>query len=347
METKRKEIRDVTIEELKEFFLEKGEKPFRAQQAYDWIWKKQAHSFDEMSNLSKEIRAEMKKHFDFNSLTIDVIQKSADGTQKIRFKTFDGHFIESVLIPTPHRLTACISSQIGCSLTCKFCATGKMERERNLFFYEIFDQAAFVNQLCLKEHDKKLTNIVYMGMGEPLLNYKSVMKSVGQITSPNGMAMSPSRLTVSTAGIAKQIRQMGDDKVKFNVALSLHAADDEKRSKLMPINDTNNLKEVIDALDYYFSKTKNTITYEYLLLDGVNDSLEDAKNLVKLYRRVPSMINVIEYNPVFGVPYEKTREKKFDEFIDYLTKQKVNVRVRRSRGKDIDAACGQLANKCK
>ena len=341
----KKDIRHLTLEEIKNELTKIGEKPFRAQQIWDWLWKKNVRSIDEMSNLTKELRQFLKDNFSFRSITTDHVQVSTDGTQKFRFKTFDGHSIEGVLIPTSTRLTACISSQVGCSLTCKFCATGKLERKRNLFFDEIFDQVAIINQKALEVYDKKLTNIVYMGMGEPLLNYKNVMESISYITDVNAMAMSPSRITVSTSGIAKQIKQLADDNAKFNLALSLHAADDIKRSKMMPINDSNNIAELTEALDYYFKKTKIALTYEYILFDGVNDGIEDVMNLTKLCRRIPSKVNIIEYNTVEGTAFRKPDDEKFEKFITQLQKNKVNVRVRRSRGKDIDAACGQLANK--
>ncbi len=341
----KKEIRDLTLDDIKNELQTIGEKAFRAQQIWDWLWVKQVRSIDDMSNLSKELRQHLKNEFAFRTITTDKIQVSEDGTQKFRFKTFDGHSIEGVLIPTTNRLTACISSQVGCSLTCKFCATGKLGRIRNLYFDEIFDQVAIINQKAMEVYEKKLTNIVFMGMGEPLLNYKSVMKAIDFITSPNAMAMSPSRITVSTAGIAKQIRQLADDNAKFNLALSLHAADDIKRSKMMPINDSNNLKELVEALDYYFKKTKIAVTYEYILFEGINDTLEDVMNIAKMCKRIPSKVNVIEYNTVDGTGFRKPDEGNFDKFIEQLQKNKVNVRVRKSRGKDIDAACGQLANK--
>ncbi len=340
-----KNIRELSLEDIKSEVAKLNEKSFRAQQIWDWLWKKQVRLVDDMSNLPKELRNYFKENFSFHALQTDHIQVSEDGTQKFRFKTFDGHFIEGVLIPTSTRLTACISSQVGCSLTCRFCATGKLGRERNLDFDEIFDQVAIINQKAVEVYDKKITNIVYMGMGEPLLNYKNVMRSIHFITLPDALAMSPSRITVSTAGIAKQIIQLADDNAKFNLALSLHAADDLKRSKMMPINDNNNLESLIAALDYYFLKTKLPITYEYILFHNINDGLDDIQNLTKLCRRIPSKINVIEYNTVEGTNFRKPDEKKFEQFIAALEKNKVNVRVRRSRGKDIDAACGQLANK--
>ncbi len=341
-----KNIRSLSLPELKEYFESIGDKKFRAIQTYEWLWKKNARSFDDMSNLSLELRKKLAEDFELNTMTIDLTQQSSDGTLKSRFKTHDGHLLEGVIIPTEKRNTACVSSQIGCSLVCKFCATGLMDRKRNLHFDEIYDQVAILNEQSIKTYGTGLTNIVYMGMGEPLLNYSNVLKSIERITATDSMAMSPKRITVSTAGVAKMIRQLGDDKVRFNLALSLHAANDEKRNTIMAINETNNIAALTEALNYFYEQTKNDITLEYVLLKGVNDGLEDADELVKVYRKIPThLINVIEFNPVSEIPYLKSDEDTTQAFTDHLAKHRVNVRVRRSRGKDIDAACGQLANK--
>ena len=341
-------IRAFSLQELKEYFESIGDKKFRAIQAYEWLWKKNARNFDEMSNLSLGLRSKLAEDFDMNAITVDATQLSNDGTLKSRFKTFDGHLIEGVLIPTEKRNTACVSSQIGCSLTCKFCATGMMDRKRNLTFDEIYDQVAILNEQSEKLYGKKLSNIVFMGMGEPLLNYKNVLKSIDRITAADSMAMSPKRITVSTAGVAKMIRQLADDQVKFNLALSLHAPTDKKREEIMPINETNTIELLIEALNYFYDKTKNDITLEYILFKDRNDSIKDADDLVKIYRQVPThLVNVIEYNPVAGAEFIKPEEDITQLFTDHLAKNKVNVRLRRSRGKDIDAACGQLANKDK
>lgn len=341
-----KNIREFSLPELKVFFEEIGDKKFRAIQTYEWLWKKNARSFDDMTNLSLELRKKLAEQFEMKPITVDVTQSSNDGTLKSRFKTFDGHLMEGVIIPTEKRNTACVSSQIGCSLSCKFCATGLMERMRNLSFDEIYDQVAILNEQSLIHYGTGLTNIVYMGMGEPLLNYKNVLKSIERITASDSMAMSPKRITVSTAGVAKMIKQLGDDGVRFNLALSLHAATDEKRNRIMGINETNNIEALVEALNYFYNKTKNDITLEYVLLNGENDSLEDAEELVKVYRKIPThLVNVIEYNSVAGIDFVKSGEDQTQIFTDYLATKKVNVRVRRSRGKDIDAACGQLANK--
>jgi 23S rRNA (adenine2503-C2)-methyltransferase len=341
-----KNIRHLSLQELELYFEELGEKKFRAKQVYEWLWQKNAMSFADMTNLSKDLRQKLGETFTLPVLSIDATQYSADGTVKSRFKTHDGHMVEGVLIPTTSRFTACVSSQIGCSLTCKFCATGYIERKRNLEFDEIYDEVVLINQQCERIHGKKLSNIVFMGMGEPLLNYKNVLKAIERITSPDGLAMSPRRITVSTAGVAKGIRQLGDDKVKFKLALSLHAANDAKRHEIMPINDSNNIKTLIEALNHFYKQTGNEITFEYILFKDFNDSLKDADELIKLYRQVPAdLINIIEYNPIDFARFEKPDEAKVQAFMEYLEKHRVNVRLRRSRGKDIAAACGQLANK--
>lgn len=346
LKTMRRNIRTLSLAELEEYFGEMGEKKFRARQVYEWIWQKQAQSIDSMTNLSKDLRQRLKDDFSLPALTIDATQYSSDGTVKSRFRTHEGHLVEGVLIPTTDRYTACVSSQIGCSLSCKFCATGYIERKRNLDFDEIYDEVVLLNQQSEKMHGRKLTNIVFMGMGEPLLNYKNVLRAIERITSPDGLAMSPRRITVSTAGVAKMIRQLGDDNVKFKLALSLHAANDRKRHEIMPINDTNNIASLVDALNYFYKKTKNEITFEYILFKDFNDSLQDADELIKIYRQVPAdLVNIIEYNPIDLAKFEKPEEVKVEAFMNYLAKHRVNARLRRSRGKDIDAACGQLANK--
>lgn len=346
MNTAKKNIRHLTLPDIEAYFAAANEKKFRAKQVYEWIWQKGAGSFNDMTNLSKELRQKLSDDFSFPALTVNTTQYSADGTIKSRFQTFDGHLVEGVLIPADDRKTACVSSQIGCSLSCKFCATGYMERKRNLGFDEIYDQVVLINQQCERVYEKKLSNIVFMGMGEPLLNYKHVLKAIERITSPDGLAMSPRRITVSTAGVAKQIRQLGDDKVKFKLALSLHAANDIKRHEIMPVNDTNNIKSLVEALNYFYKQTGNEITFEYILFKNFNDSLKDAEELTRIYRQVPAdLVNIIEYNPIDFASFTKPDEQTLQQFMKYLEKNKVNARVRRSRGKDIDAACGQLANK--
>ena len=339
-------IRDLSLEQLETYFESIGEKKFRVKQVYEWLWQKHAFSFDDMTNLSKDLRSKLSADFSFPALKIDTVQTSDDGTVKSRFKTFDGHAIEGVLIPTEERKTACVSSQIGCSLSCKFCATGYMDRKRNLNFDEIYDQVVLINQQSEKNFEKKLSNIVFMGMGEPLLNYNNVLKAIAKITAEDGLFMSPKRITVSTAGVAKQIKKLGDDKVRFKLAVSLHAANDKKRNEIMPINETNDIESLIEALNHFYKQTGNEITFEYILLKNFNDSQKDAEELIKIYRQVPAdLVNIIEYNPIDAFQFTKPDEESIQNFMGHLEKNRVNARLRRSRGKDIDAACGQLANK--
>src|SRR6476646_2966193 len=294
-----KNIRQLSLPDLEQYFIAMGEKKFRAHKVWEWLWQKHAHSFADMSNLSKELRQKLGDNFSLPGLMVDASQYSADGTIKSRFKTFEGHLCEGVLIPTEDRYTACVSSQIGCSLSCKFCATGYMERKRNLNFDEIYDEVVLINQQSERVHGKKLSNIVFMGMGEPLLNYGNVLKAIERISAEDGLGMSPRRITVSTAGVAKMIKKLGEDKVRFKLALSLHAANDTKRNEIMPINESNNIRSLIDALNYFYKQTKNEITLEYILFNNFNDSQKDADELIKVYRQIPAdLINIIEYNPI-------------------------------------------------
>jgi 23S rRNA (adenine2503-C2)-methyltransferase len=343
-----KDIRAFSKTELEKIFLERGEPRFRAGQVYEWLWKKGAHSFEEMSNLPKPLRQFLSENFSILAIREDKVQHSADGTIKTRFRLHDGHLVESVLIPVPEeaRFTVCVSCQVGCSLTCKFCATGRMKRVRNLDPAEIYDQVLLVNRQCLETYGRPLTNVVYMGMGEPLLAYQNVLDSIGRLTSQEaGLGMSPKRITVSTAGIAKMIKKLADDGVKFNLALSLHAPTDEKRDEIMPINEQNNLDVLMEALEYFHRKTQNRISYEYIAFQNFNDSPGDAAHLARLCRRFPVRVNIIEYNPIEGSDFTKSAEDRIDRFARFLTEQGIMVTLRRSRGKDIDAACGQLANK--
>ena len=342
----KKNIRTLSLDELTKYFETIGEKKFRTKQVWEWLWKKHATSFEDMSNLGKELRQTLSENFSLPVINNNATQYSSDGTIKTRFKTFDGHLVEGVLIPVDERQTACVSSQVGCSLSCKFCATGYMDRKRNLGFDEIYDEVVLLNEMAEKTYGKKLSNIVFMGMGEPLLNYKNVLKAIERITANDGLGMSARRITVSTAGVAKMIRQLGDDGVKFNLALSLHAANDKKRNEIMPINESNNIKALIEALNYFYDKTKNDITFEYILFKGENDSIQDADDLIKIYKQVPvHLVNIIEYNPIDNATFAKPDKDATQKFMDYLAAHRVNVRLRISRGKDIDAACGQLANK--
>lgn len=345
-----KDIRSLTSEELKDAVIALGEKPFRAKQLEEWVWTKSAGSFDEMTNLSKTFRESLKEAYYLKRITLSEKQKSKDGTVKCAFevekkKPTDLSVVEGVLIPTRKRMTACISSQVGCSLACKFCATGRLKLMKNLSAAEMYDQVENIASIARKEFDTNLTNIVYMGMGEPLLNYSNMLESVNRICGTPGLGMSPKRITVSTAGIAKAIKRLGDDGVKFNLALSLHAANDEKRSEIMAINDTNNLQVLAEALQYFHEKTGTRVTFEYIIFKDFNDDIQDARELAEFCKKVPCKINIIEYNPIDDGEFEQADFDKVTRFAKFLEDRNLVVNVRRSRGKDIDAACGQLANK--
>ena len=316
------DIRKISQAQLVDFLLESEEKSFRAKQVYEWLWKKSARSFDEMTNLSLDTRKLLSENYKITPVAVDQMQISNDKTIKSSFKLYDGHKIEGVLIPADDRMTACVSSQVGCSLSCKFCATGYLERKRNLDAAEIYDQVVDINRQSLHHYEKPLTNIVYMGMGEPLLNYSNVLQSIDYITSPDGLGMSSKRITVSTAGIAKMIKKLGDDNVKFNLALSLHAANDLKRSEIMPINETNSLPSLKEALQYFYAQTRNRITFEYIVFKDFNDTLQDAEELFRFTKQVPSKVNLIEYNPIGEADFINTGIDRLEEFSQYLQKRR-------------------------
>ena len=342
---KKIDIRQLNLEDLKLKLTEFGEKPFRANQIYQWLWQKRATTFDEMTNLSLSLRKTVEDNFVINAIQLKEAQKSKDKTIKNAFLLSDDAVVEGVLIPTKKRMTACVSVQVGCSLDCAFCATGKLKRVRNLNPDEIYDQVAIISDQSKIEYDIPLSNIVFMGMGEPLLNYKNVLASIEKITSTNGLGMSPKRITVSTAGIARRITKLADDEVKFNLALSLHAANDQKRNKIMPINESNSLNVLKEAMIYFQQKTNSRPTIEYIIFKDFNDELIDAQELADFCKSFSCKINIIEYNPIDGGKYQQAEAKKVDAFAAYLEAKNIIVNVRRSRGKDIDAACGQLANK--
>lgn len=340
-------VRNLSLSELQESFKAMGEKAFRAKQVFEWLWKKNASTFEEMSNLGKALRSQLEENYFIDKIRLDDEQVSSDKTIKCAFEVEEGKVVEGVLIPTTNRTTACISSQVGCSLSCTFCATGKLKLMRNLTAGEIVDQVVYLRDQAEGRYGKSLSNIVYMGMGEPLLNYKNVLRSTELISSEEGLNISPRRITVSTAGIAKMIKKLGDDEVKFNLALSLHAANDEKRSKIMEINDSNNLAALSEALVYFHEKTGSRVTFEYIIFRDFNDSLMDARELADFSKCVPCKINIIEYNPIDDGIYQRADPEKTKAFAQFLEERNMIVNIRRSRGKDIDAACGQLANKNK
>lgn len=345
--SKKLNIRSLNKDELIEKVVSMGEKAFRAKQIHEWLWKKGVAQFTDMRNIPAQLQQKLADVFSINKLKVEDVQISSDGTIKSAFKLHDGNVVEGVLIPSKSRTTACISTQVGCSLSCSFCATGKLGRIRNLSADEIYDQVVEVGKQSIKNQNKRLSNVVYMGMGEPLLNYSETLKSIDMLTSEEGLGMSPRRITLSTAGIAKMIRKLGDDKVKFNLALSLHAANDKKRSEIMEINNDNSLEELSAALKYFYEMTGSRITFEYILFKDFNDSLADAAELAEFSKVVPVKINLIEYNSVDGVSLSKADPVRTDAFSNYLESKNMIVNIRRSRGKDIDAACGQLANKNK
>lgn len=340
------DIRKLTLAQLTDALVARGEKKFRAQQIYEWLWKHAATSFDQMTNLSLATRQLLAQEFVIRPVIVQTARQSTDGTIKSVFRLWDGNLVEGVLIPKDDRMTACVSSQVGCSLSCKFCATGYMDRKRNLEAAEIYDQVVLINQQALESFGLPLTNVVYMGMGEPLLNYASVVESVDRLTdNKHGLGMAARRLTISTAGIAKMIRKLADDGVRANLALSLHAANDAKRNEIMPINETNSLAVLTDALRHYRQTTGRDATYEYVALDGFNDTIEDAADLVRFVRVVPGKVNIIEYNPIAAALFDSSGEDRVLHFHKYLADRGIQTNIRRSRGKDIDAACGQLAGK--
>ncbi len=341
----KRDIRKLKLEELKEFFVAQGDKAFRAQQVYDWLWIKSAKTFEQMTNLSLETREMLKEYFVINHIKVDKMQRSADGTIKNAVTLFDGMVVESVLIPTEKRITACVSSQVGCSLACKFCATARLKRQRNLSPDEIYDQVVAIKEQAELFYGRPLTNIVFMGMGEPLLNYANVTSAIEKITNQKGLGMASRRITVSTVGVAKMIMKMADDGVKFNLAVSLHAAIDKTRSSIMPINDTNSLTELGEALKYWYQKTKSKVTYEYVVWKNINDSEEHAQALLRFCKLVPSKVNLIEYNPIDEGEFQQASDETLSMYMNLLERNGITCRIRKSRGKDIDAACGQLANK--
>ncbi len=345
MKPKKKDIRSLTKEQLRNFFVENGDKAFRGNQVFEWLWSKSLHTFEAMTNISIETRQMLEENFVINHIEVDSMQRSKDGTIKNGIRLHDGFIVESVLIPTEKRTTACVSSQVGCSLDCRFCATSRLKRMRNLNPDEIYDQVVAIDKQSKLYHNRKLSNIVFMGMGEPLMNYNNVIKSIDKITSPEGLGMSSKRITVSTSGIPKIIKKMADDEVKFNLAVSLHSAIDSVRTSIMPFNETFPLKDLGDALVYWFEKTQRVVTYEYIVWDGINDKKDDIKALINFCKLIPCKVNLIEYNPIDDGEFQQANSRVIDNYISNLEMHDIVVNVRRSRGKDIDAACGQLANK--
>ncbi len=345
MTTKKRDIRSLTKDQLREFFENQGDKSFRGNQVYEWLWKKGAHTFEDMTNISLETRQMLENHFVINHIEVDSMQRSADGTIKNAIRLHDGLLVESVLIPTKSRSTACVSSQVGCSLNCRFCATARLKRMRNLNPDEIYDQVVAIDRQSKLYNNRPLSNIVFMGMGEPLMNYNNVLKAIDKIVTKEGLGMSPKRITVSTSGVPKMIKKMADDQVKFNLAVSLHSAIDEVRTDIMPFNEHFPLIDLREALEYWYAKTQNRITYEYVVWKGINDTKEAVEALIQFCKFAPSKVNLIEYNPIDDGEFQQANNSAIKMYVDMLEAKNIIVTIRRSRGKDIDAACGQLANK--
>ncbi|WP_418263975.1 23S rRNA (adenine(2503)-C(2))-methyltransferase RlmN [Flavobacterium faecale] len=345
MQIEKKDIRALSKDQLRDFFVANGDKSFRGNQVYEWLWSKGAHSFEDMTNVSKGTRAMLEANFVINHIKVDTMQRSEDGTVKNAVRLHDGLVVESVLIPTQTRTTACVSSQVGCSLDCNFCATARLKRMRNLEPAEIYDQVVAIDRESKLYYNHPLSNIVFMGMGEPLMNYNNVLKAIEMITSEEGLGMSPKRIMVSTSGIPKMIKKLADDEVKFKLAVSLHSAIDEIRARIMPFSTNFSLAELRESLEYWYRKTKSKISYEYVVWKGINDNKESVDALVKFCKYVPCKVNLIEYNPIDDGEFQQASEEAINAYIKGLQNIGVVVKVRRSRGKDIDAACGQLANK--
>ena len=345
MEIQKKDIRALSKEQLRDFFVSNGDQAFRGNQVYEWLWSKGAHSFDDMTNLAKPTRSMLEANFVINHISVDQMQRSEDGTVKNAVRLHDGLVVESVLIPTETRTTACVSSQVGCSLDCNFCATARLKRMRNLNPDEIYDQVIAIDRESRLYHGHALSNIVFMGMGEPLMNYNNVLKAIDMITSPEGLGMSPKRITLSTSGVTKMIRKLADDEVKFKLAVSLHSAIEETRNKIMPFTKNFPLTELRESLEYWYAKTKSRVTYEYVVWKGINDDRQSVEALVRFCKYVPCKVNLIEYNAIGDDEFQQASDEAINLYIKLLEAADIVVKVRRSRGKDIDAACGQLANK--
>ncbi len=341
----KRDIRSLSLEDLRNFFTENQDQAFRGNQVYQWLWQKGIHDFEGMTNLSKTTRELLEEHFVINHIAIDQQQKSSDGTIKNAVKLHDHLIVESVLIPTATRSTACVSSQVGCSLDCTFCATAKIKRMRNLNADEIYDQVVAMDKQSRLYFGRPLSNIVFMGMGEPLMNYNNLIKAIDKIIQPEALGMSPSRITVSTSGIPKMIIKMADDQVRFGLAISLHSARQALRQELMPFAEKFPLEELATAIRYWYQKTKKPVTYEYVVWKGINDGEEDIRALVDFCKPTPCKVNLISYNPIGEDKFLQADKSSVEAYQSTLEAHKITATIRRSRGKDIDAACGQLANK--
>ncbi|MBX2976687.1 MAG: 23S rRNA (adenine(2503)-C(2))-methyltransferase RlmN [Ignavibacteriaceae bacterium] len=345
----KKFIKGLSLAELKELCEEKGLPKFRSEQLFNWMYNYLVTDFDEMLNLPKDLRSQFNEEYILNTLELtDSKSSKYDNTRKLIFKTTSNHFIESVIIPDKNRVTLCVSTQVGCPLDCQFCATGLMGYKKNLTAGEIFDQYGNAQRISGNE----ITNIVYMGMGEPLLNFDNTVKSLSIFSEELTKGISLKKITVSTAGIAPKILELAETGLKCKIALSLHSCFDDIRTKIMPINKKYSLKENLDAVAFYANKTGTRITFEYIMLKGINDRIEDVKALVSLAKKIPSKVNIIPFNSLehmnpsgFASELQPTSKSKIDEFVDRLRDNNVTVLIRDTQGEDIAAACGQLAIK--
>ena len=340
-----KDIRLIKPENLEQLLKKNKFSTYRSKQIQNWARKIDIKSFNQMSNLPNDLIQFLNENFKLNKSKVNTSKKSFDGTIKFAIQLYDNLIVEAVLIPSNKRITACVSSQVGCSLDCNFCATSKIKKMRNLESYEIFDQIMLLNKESINHFSSPITNIVFMGMGEPLLNYKNVIESIDQITSDFGIGISYKKITLSTSGISKMIRKMADDNVKFNLAISLHTALEKTRNEVMPFSKSFPIKELVDSLEYWYKKIKRKITFEYLIWKEINDDFEHINALVSICKRIPSKVNIIEYNDTDNSMFRNADDKWINNYVTTLKENRIPVSVRRSRGKDIDAACGQLANK--
>ena len=341
----KEDIRSLTRTQLSEILKEEKTPNYKINQIYDWLWTKGVSSFSEMSNISKDQRDWLDGKFVINSASLKEIYTSTDTTIKVAFQLYDERLVEGVLIPSGERVTACISSQTGCGLGCAFCATANITNFRNLSAGEIFDQFVLLNKLSIESYGVKLTNIVMMGMGEPLLNLENLKRAIFEFTYPKGINFSPRRITVSTVGISKYIKQLADSGLNVNLAVSLHSAIEEKRKTIIPYSKSDSLSKLSEAIKYYYDVTHNRPTIEYLLLNKYNDSIDDAEALAKYCKSFPCKVNLIEYNTTDESKFSKSSSEALKKFKDFLHSKNMVINLRASRGSDINAACGQLVNK--
>ena len=334
-------IKNYNLEELKEVLKELGEKPYRAEQIFKWIMQENVTSFDEMTNISIELRNKLKEKFDLHVFKILKKQVSKDGTKKYLFDVLDGNAIESVLMEYKHGFTICVSSQIGCKMGCKFCASTGVKFSRNLTAGEIVEQLLAIQ----RDENKKISNLVFMGIGEPLDNYDNVMQAIAILNNPKGINMGARHISISTSGLVPRIYELADKNIQCTLSISLHSANNEKRSQMMPVNNVYNIEELMKACKYYTEKTNKRISFEYALAKESNDNLADAKELVKLLRGMLCHVNLIPINKIENGKYSKSTNENILKFRDYLNEKGIVATIRRELGSDIDAACGQLRKK--